>query len=867
MKKQPLALYQEMKTQCFKMELSEKQKRYNDFLESKIIKTADTGFDVIEGDLHPSTLPHQRDTIIWAAKGGCRAIFSSFGLGKTHTQLELARMCLQEEGKMTDKVLIICPLGVKQEFTSESKRLGITIQYVRNDAEIEASPCQILITNYERVRDGGIDVSRFLMVSLDEASVLRSYGSKTYQEFLPMFKNVRFKYVCTATPSPNKYKELIHYAGFLGIMDTGQALTRFFKRDSTKANNLTIHPHKEREFWLWVSSWALFLTKPSDLGYSDQGYDLPELNIKFHCVKNDNETVDIDKRDGQVRMFRDVAKDLVSASREKRETLTNRVDKALEIINSEDPTKHWIVWHDLESERDRIERTFPKEDTKTVYGSQTIEQKESLLIGFGQGEYRILGTKADIAGSGCNFQKHCHANIYVGVTYKFNDFIQSLHRTHRYGQKHQVEAHIIYTENEEPILKELLAKWERHKELVQNMTDIIKQYGLTKNSMDQMKRNIILDRYEVKGQSFTAVNNDCVRETQTMQENSVGLIVTSIPFSNHYEYTPTYNDFGHTNNDDHFFSQMDFLTPELLRVLQPGRVAAVHVKDRILFGSVNGMGMPTVNPFHAKTIFHYMKHGFAFIGQITIETDVVRENNQTYRLGWSEQCKDGSKMGVGSPEYVLLFRKLSTDMSKAYADVPVTKEKTEYKRGKWQIDARAKWNSSGNTLLNIDDLKRLGIDKVNSAYHKHLMENIYDFNKHVELAIAMEDEGKLPSTFETLKVPARYDYVWSDINRMITLNSQQTQNQEQNHICPLQIDIVERTINRYSNKGDLVYDPFAGIFTVPYIAIKMGRIGRGTELNSQYFRCGVGYCKEAEYKMSVPTLFDLIDSEEKVNAV
>lgn len=850
-----------------------KQEIYTEFLRNKVLKTVKSGFDVYPEDLHPSTLPHQRDTIIWAAKGGCRAIFSSFGLGKTHTQLELARLCLQEEGRIKsyvdkdfDRVLIICPLGVKQEFKSEGKRLGITVDYVRNNAEIKSSPCQILITNYERVRDGGIDVSQFLMVSLDEASILRSYGSKTYQEFLPMFKNVRFKYVCTATPSPNRYKELIHYAGFLGIMDTGQCLTRFFKRDSSKANNLTLHPHKEREFWLWVSTWALFLTKPSELGYSDEGYDLPDLKVHLHCVKNGNETIDIDKRDGQVRMFRDVAKDLVSASREKRESLLSRVEKAKEIVESEMIWDHWLIWHDLEMEREAIEKSFPNSDCKTIYGSQKDELKEELLIGFGRGEYRILATKPKIAGQGCNFQKHCHRNIFLGINYKFNDFIQAIHRTYRYGQTHPVEIHIIYTENEEPILKELLAKWERHKELVQNMTEIIKQYGLNPNEMEVLKRSIVLDRFEVKGQSFTAVNNDCVLETQTMADNSVDLIVTSIPFSNHYEYTPTYNDFGHTNNDEHFFAQMDYLTPELLRVLKPGRIAAIHVKDRILFSSVTGIGFPIVNDFHESTVSHFKKHGFYKIGMITVETDVVRENNQTNRLGYSENCKDGSKMGVGSPEYIILFRKRQTDLSKAYSDEPVVKSKLEYSRGRWQIDARAKWNSSGNTLLNIDELKHLGIDRVNSVYFKHLMQSVYDYNTHVDLAIAMEEEGKLPSTFETLRVPARYDYVWGDINRMITLNSQQTQNQEQNHICPLQIDIVERLINRYSNKGDLVLDPFGGLMTVPYSAIKMGRKGYGVELNPEYFRCGVGYCKEAEYKISVPTLFDLIESEEKENA-
>ena len=174
-------------------------------------------------------------------------------------------------------------------------------------------------------------------------------------------------------------------------------------------------------------------------------------------------------------------------------------------------------------------------------------------------------------------------------------------------------------------------------------------------------------KYEEKCERkhYEAVYGDCVEETRAMESNSVDLIHTSIPFGNHYEYSANYNDFGHNQDTERFFEQMDFLTPELLRVLKPGRVAAIHVKDRVLFGNATGTGMPTIEPFHADCIEHYMRHGFQYFGMITVVTDVVRENNQTYRLGWTEQCKDGTKMGVGCPEYILLFRKLPTDHSKA----------------------------------------------------------------------------------------------------------------------------------------------------------------------------------------------------------
>lgn len=844
-----------------------KKKSYKKFIENKIITTPSAGFTVADRDLHISDLPHQRDIIQWAANGGNRAIFGSFGTGKTQMQLELMRLAvgnrkIWDEGQFG---LIICPLGVKQEFKKDAARLGMEIQYVRNNDEVENRTTPYLITNYERVRDGGIDIKAFptlIFVSLDEASVLRSYGSKTYQEFLPMFKQVPYKYVCTATPSPNRYKEIIHYAGFLGIMDTGQALTRWFKRDSTKANKLTLYPHKEREFWLWLSSWAMFITKPSDLGYSDEGYDLPPIHIHWELVETQKDAVTVD-RNGQMKAFKDVAVSLSEAAKEKRISIEERVNIASKIIEEGGQIKNWLLWHHLESEREAIENAIP--NVVSVYGSQDEHTKEELLMGFADGQYKILATKPSIAGQGCNFQYHCADAIFLGINYEFNDFIQAIHRIHRFQQSKEVNIHIIYTDVEEHIKRELEAKWSRHYQMVDNMTSIIKEYGLNQlTAIGELKRSIGIDRKEVKGDFFTYVNNDCVEEYKHIEDNRFGMGITSIPFSNHYEYTPSYNDFGHTNNDDHFFEQMDFLTPNQLRTLQPGRIQIVHVKDRILFGNVTGHGVPTVNPFHAKTIFHYIKHGFLFLGMITIETDVVRENNQTYRLGWSEKCKDGSKMGVGSPEYLLIFRKPQTDTTRAYADVPVTKSKEEFTRGKWQIDARAKWNSSGNSLLTPEDIRKLGVDVLSNRFSTHFSNHIYNYEQHVASANALDIEGKLPATFEMLKVPARTDYVWDDILRMRTLNSNQTQSKEQNHICPFQLDIVDRCIELWSNPDDEIADPFGGIGSVGYEAIRLGRKAHLCELNAEYFAYGVGYCKEAEHKRKVPTLFDTLKMEEAI---
>lgn len=828
-------------------------KEYLEFLKSKIKLAPESGFEVDPAELSTALKPHQRASVLWALKGGRRALFQSFGLGKTVEQLEFCRLVVKHQG---GKALIVLPLGVRQEFSRDAEKLlGMDPpEYVRTMDEVRAAKGNILMTNYERVRDGDIDPSQFMATSLDEASVLRSFGSKTYQTFLDKFRGVRYKLVNTATPSPNKYKELIHYAGYLEVMDTGQALTRFFQRDSTKANNLTLYPHKEDEFWLWVSSWALVLTRPSDLGFDDAGYALPPLEVRRHVVSEGYGNAV--NRDGQGMLMSDVTASLMDAAREKRDSIDIRVAKAKELVNSE-PEANFILWHDLEAERHAIKAALP--EVVDIYGAMDYDERERRVIDFAEGRSRLFATKKSLSGSGCNFQYHCHRAVFVGIDYEFNDFIQAIHRIYRFLQEERVVVDIICTEAEDPIYRALMAKWRQHEYLQDKMRDIVKKYGLNAGAAQLvMARSIGVERVEIKGTSWTAVNNDCVEETGRMEENSVGLICTSIPFSNHYEYTPSYNDFGHNEDTEKFFEQMDYLTPNLLRVLKPGRVFACHVKDRVLFGNATGMGMPTMEPFHAMCIKHYMDHGFAYFGMITVVTDVVRENNQTYRLGWTEQCKDGTKMGVGCPEYILLFRKLPTDRSKAYADEPVRKTKEEYTRAQWQLDAHGFWRSSGDRLVTKEELEKMPVDLLQEAFRKYSRDSVYSYKYHVSLAKALDKDGKLPATFMVVAPGSWTEQVWDDINRMRTLNTTQSQRRQQMHVCPLQLDIVDRLINRYSSPGDLVLDPFGGLGTVALEAVKAGRRGYTIELNHEYFRDAVGYLKEFDAKEDNISLFDML---------
>lgn len=836
---------------------------YEEFLKSKMMIAPDGGIDIDPSEVNSALNPHQKDAILWACKGGNRALFESFGLGKTSQELEWCRLMAKHGGGWA---LIVLPLGVRQEFTRDAvKLLGWPEAplYVRTMEEAKMAmqretENKVLLTNYERVRDGDIDPEAFTCTSLDEASVLRSFGSKTYQTFLEKFRNVKYKLVATATPSPNRYKELTHYASYLGVMDSGQALTRFFQRNSQKANDLTIYPHKVEEFWLWVSTWALFIQKPSDLGYDDSGYELPPLDVRYHRLTM-QETDYEAERDGQVRLYRDAALGLPQAAKEKRESISARVRKAKEIIDS-DPSAHFIIWHDLEDERHAIKKAIP--EAVEVFGTLDYEERERRVIAFSEGETRILATKKEINGSGCNFQRHCHRAIFLGIDYEFNDFIQAIHRIYRFLQTEQVIIDVIYMDTEDEILNVLKAKWKRHDEMVERMAGILREYGMhTREAAKRMQRSIGVDRMEVTGKHYKAVLNDCIQETAQMKDDSVDLIVTSIPFSNHYEYTASYNDFGHNEDTDRFFEQMDYLSPNLLRVLKPGRIFACHTKDRVLFGSQTGTGMPSIEPFHDLTTLHYMKHGFQYIGMITVVTDVVRENNQTYRLGWSEQCKDGSKMGVGCPEYVLLFRKLPSSHEKAYADIPVEKSKEEYTRAQWQIDAHAFWRSSGDRLLSKEELENVPVKDLQRVYRKFSRENVYSYEDHVALARKLDEKGSLPATFMVVAPGSWQSDVWDDIVRMRTLNSEQAKGNRQLHVCPLQTDLVDRLINRYSNPGETVYDPFGGLMTVPVEAVKLGREGIGCELNAGYFRDGVGYLEQADAGRDNPSLFDFIGEE------
>jgi DNA modification methylase len=841
---------------------------------NKIEITSLSGMEVDRAGLHPRLREYQKDVVLWALRIGHGLIAAKFGLGKTTMQIEILR---QVKAAVGGAQLVICPLGVRQQFTHEDgPQMGVTFRYVRNDAEAQAAmeAGAMLITNYERVRDGGISedwiTANLTGVCMDEAAILGNLGTKTLEQFRRIFDGVQYKWAATATPAPNDYRQMIYFGDFFDEMDQGQALTRFFFRNPDKAADLQIMPHMELEFWMFVSSWALFIEKPSDIdaAYSDDGFSMPELEIIWHRLTSDHEKAwSVIDRDGQAFLLNDTTMGISNASVEKRSSMDARMAEAHTIISAH-PDRNWLLWHHLEDERRMIEKMF--HNASTVYGSQDLDKREQIILDFSHGRLPMLASKPEITGQGCNFQYACKDAVYVGLNFKFRDFIQSLHRIWRYGQTGKVTVHIIHTDAEDSVRDALERKWKMHDELMAKMRGIVAEFGLTRESLTNgLRRAIGVQRREKAGDTWQVFNNDTVLECYGMRDNSIDGIVTSIPFGNHYEYSANMNDFGYNQTDDVFWTQMDFLIPSLYRALKPGRMACIHVKDRLLYGHQTPHGLMEVDYFSDACNAAFKKHGFVCYGRITIPTDVVRENKSTNRLGWSENAKDSTKMGVGMPEYVLLFRKPQTDKTRSYGDEPVTKTKTgegAYSRAAWQVDAHSLWGSNGATvadfppMLTQDEIDGMeGSQLYNFWRHRMQKGTPYNHAEHVKFCEMIGD--RLPATFMLAPVwmPEDEDqYVWTDILFMRTLNMQNARRRLAKHVCPFPLDIPRRLIVRYTNPGDVVLDPFSGLGTVGVVAIEEGRRYVGVELNQDYFDISAKYLTEAEtIKNGRMSLFDM----------
>lgn len=431
---------------------------YIEFLKSKQITIKPSGFDVELSEINPMLFDWQKDIAKWALKKGKCALFEDCGLGKTPQQLEFAYQVHKHTG---GDVLILAPLAVAKQTQREGEKFGYAVNICRTQADVKSG---INITNYEMLEH--FDASKFIGVVLDESSILKSYMGTTKQAIINAFKDTPYKLSCTATPSPNNQMEILNQAEFLGIMKSHEALAIWFINDTSSSGNYQLKGHAVESFWEWVSSWAVCISSPSELGYSDEGYTLPKLN-EIEIVVPIDET----SEDYEEGFFRTIETNATAFHKEKRITAEQRAIKCAEIIAQND--EQYLIWCNTDYEADLLRKHIPQ--AVEVRGSDKPEHKEKSAINFIKGEIRILISKAKIFGYGLNFQ-NCHNTIFCGIDYSYESYYQSIRRFWRFGQVHEVNAYIVIGSTEQQILDVVRKKEQKQLEMKMNMYQEIKDF-------------------------------------------------------------------------------------------------------------------------------------------------------------------------------------------------------------------------------------------------------------------------------------------------------------------------------------------------------------------------------------------------------
>lgn len=768
---------------------------YHAFLSSKRQSADIRGIEVQPEEINPRLFLFQKDIVRWALRLGKAALFEECGLGKTAQQLEWAKHVTRHT---RGKVLILAPLAVAHQTIAEGKKFGIEVAYAHQQADIGDS--SIIVTNYERLHL--FQAEAFHGVVLDESSILKSFTGKTKQQIITAFESTPFKLACTATPAPNDHLELGNHAEFLDIMPSNEMISRWFINDTMEAGAYRLKAHAAADFWRWLTSWAVCLSRPGDLGaqYEIADFDLPALNIQEYRLSASQQT--IERTWAQGMLIPDSSPSSTTLHKVKRESLDDRVTKALEIVKTIPDERPVILWCDTNYEADALMLAFP--DAIEVRGDHSIAQKEERLNGFSDGKYRMIITKPDIAGFGLNWQ-HCADVVFIGVSFSFEKTYQALRRSWRFGQMQQVNVHMIYAETEGNVMVTLSHKQAAFKEMQTAMNMATAEHGLFRN--DQRKDLKAAKFESASGQSWTMYLGDCVPVAQTLPDNSIDFSVYSPPFANLYIYSDAEADMGNSADDDEFFDHYEYLIQELYRVTLPGRLTAVHCKD--LPAYMNRDGAAGLRDFPGEIIRRHEKHGWQYHSRVTIWKDPVIEMQRTKNHGLLHKnfTERGEACRQGMPDYLIVFRK-------------------------WPIDGGREIKHN----LKVGDY---------IGENPPTEDEIYPLKRS-------RDANYSIAVWQRYASP-----VWWDIDQTNVLNYQQARdNEDEKHICPLQLDVIAKALEIWTMPGETVLSPFAGIGSEGYQAIKQGRKFIGIELKESYWRVAQKFLREAETSKNQLRMFE-----------
>ena len=735
---------------------TEQKKEYQEFLDQKKQQRVESGFVVNDEQLNPALFPFQKYCVKRALAVGKFALFEDCGLGKTIQQLEWAQKVCE---KIDKPVLILAPLAVISQTIKEGEKFGYVVKEIGDMDYQQDMETGIYITNYDNMEH--IEAYHFGGVVLDESSILKNFQGKTRTALIDEFRNTPYKLACTATPSPNDTTEICNHSEFLDVMSRTEMLAMYFVHDGGSTSDWRLKGHAKQMFWDFVSTWAVMLNKPSDIGYDDEGYDLPPLNVV-------QEIVETPKRDNGM-LFNTTAVSATEYHKELRETYQIRLDRVAEMVNARS-TENFIIWIGHDDEGKYLRSLLP--DAIEVKGSDSKQFKKDMLLGFGRGEFRVLITKLKIAQFGLNYQ-NCHNQIYASLDFSFEATYQGIRRSYRFGQTEQVNIYLITTDTMQNVKDAFDKKQAAFREMQAAMT-----LAMNRN----IKNQIQLQRMEVKNEyksDYCHIKlGDCVQLIQEVPDESVGFSIFSPPFAELYTYSDKLEDMGNSKDYNEFFKAFKFLVGELYRVLWPGRNIAVHCMDLpIQKGKEGFIGL---RDFSGMILQAFEEVGFIYHSRVTIWKNPVTEMQRTKALGLlhKQVKKDAAMSRVGIPDYLMVFRKEGEHDHPVHCDI--------------SVDTWQKWASP----------------------------------------------------------------VWMDIDYGNTLNAAAGRDSnDEKHICPLQLDTIERAIRLWTNEGDTVLTPFLGIGSEVYTAIKTGRYGIGFELKESYFNEAIKNCRNIEVESHQPTLF------------
>jgi DNA modification methylase/superfamily II DNA or RNA helicase len=673
-------------------------KIYKDFLKSKLKVFIESGFDIDESELNPLMFPFQKFIVKLALKKGRFAIFADCGLGKTIMQIEWINQVFKFTGK---PVIILTPLAVSGQTIKEGLKFGIDIKKLVADA-LEKT---INITNYEQLAK--YDVSDVGGVVLDESSILKSYQGQTKQMIIEKFKGIRFKLSCTATPSPNDHLELGNHAEFLEVMRSKEMVSIFFINDAFNKDHTIskwrLKKHATKDFWNWVSTWSIMLSKPSDIGFDDKGYDLPKLTIE-------ELKIDVQKKDNG-KLFNDVTVSATDFYKELKASQKERCEAVAEIVNKS--KENFIIWVKSNEEEKMICDLIP--DAVSVNGSDKPDIKENRLLGFADNEFRVLVTKTKIAQFGLNYQ-NCHNQIFLSFDFSFEGLYQAIRRSWRFGQLKPVKIILVTVETMGNVLasiKEKQIKFETmQKEMQRAMNEAHNQIAVT----DENFRS-------VEGNNWKLVNGDSTEFIKTIADNSIDFTFFSPPFSDLYMYSNDPRDLSNNKSYEDFFTHFEFMIPELLRITKEGRLLSMHCTQ--LSTSKGRDGKLEIINFRDDLINAMKKYGWIHHAECVIWKDpkIVAQRTKNMQLLHATTKKDSCVNRMGFPDYLLTFKKEGENIE------PVNHERNGIPFDYWCKIAEPVWlegEIDASDVLSIREAKAEHDEKHMTPTQKEPIKRLYE---------------------------------------------------------------------------------------------------------------------------------------------